>query len=89
MRMWAHDSWPCSVGKRSGDAASCGIGCRCGFSLALLWLWCRLAAAAPIQPLAWKLPYATGVALKSKKKREREEKERRKGGREGASFGEK
>ena len=26
--------------------------------LALLWLWCRLAAAAPIQPLACKLPYA-------------------------------
>ena len=25
----------------------------------LLWLWCRLAAAALIQPLAWKLPYVT------------------------------
>ena len=27
-----------------------------------LWLWCRLAAAAaaPIQPLAWRSPYATG-----------------------------
>ena len=32
----------------------------------LLWLWCRLAAAALIQPQAWKLPYAAGVALKSK-----------------------
>ena len=32
-------------------------------------LWCRLAAAAPIQPLAWQLPYASGVALKSKKKK--------------------
>ena len=30
-------------------------------------LQCRLAAAAQIQPLAWKLPYATGVALKKKK----------------------
>ena len=30
--------------------------------LALLWLWCRLAAAAPIPPLAWKLPYAAGEA---------------------------
>ena len=47
---------------------------------ALLWLWCRLAATAPIQPLAWELPYAAGVALKKKKsiyryryrKRERE-----------------
>ena len=34
----------------------------------LLWLWCRLAAVAPIQPLVWKLPYATTVALKKKKK---------------------
>ena len=28
----------------------------------LLWLWCRLAAAAPIQPLAWEPPYAAGAA---------------------------
>ena len=27
----------------------------------------RLAATAPILPLAWELPYATGVALKRKK----------------------
>ena len=32
-----------------------------------LWLWCRPAAVALIQPLAWELPYAMGVALKSKK----------------------
>ena len=32
----------------------------------LLWLWCRLAAVAPIQRLAWELPYAAGAALKSK-----------------------
>ena len=33
----------------------------------LLWLWLlqRLATAAPIQPLAWELPYAIGAALKS------------------------
>ena len=30
----------------------------------LLWLWHRPAATAPIQPVAWKLPHATGVALK-------------------------
>ena len=30
----------------------------------LLWLWCKPAAAAPIQPLAWDRPYAAGVALK-------------------------
>ena len=34
--------------KGSGIAASCGIGHRCGSGLMLLWLWCRLAAAALI-----------------------------------------
>ena len=48
---------------------SCGVGRRCGSDLALLWLWCRPAAAAPIRPLAWELPYAAGVALKRQKKR--------------------
>ena len=33
----------------------------------LLWLWCRLAAVALIRPLAWKPPYAKGVALKRQK----------------------
>ena len=35
----------------------------------LLWLWCRLAAIAPIRPLAWEPPYASGEVLKSKKKK--------------------
>ena len=30
----------------------------------LLCLWCRIATVAPIQPLAWELPYATPKALK-------------------------
>ena len=30
----------------------------------MLWLWHRPAAAALIQPIAWELPYASGVALK-------------------------
>ena len=34
--------------------------------LAWLWLWHRPAAAAPIQSLAWELPYATGATLKKK-----------------------
>ena len=38
----------------------------------LLWLWCRLAAVATIQPLAWEPPYAAGVALKRKEKRKKE-----------------
>ena len=37
---------------------SCGVGHRRGSDLALLWLWCRLAAAALIQSLAWELPCA-------------------------------
>ena len=47
---------------------SCGVGCRCGLDPALPWPWCGLATVAPIQSLAWELPYATGVALKSKAK---------------------
>ena len=35
----------------------------------LLWLWYRLAAAAPIQPLAQELPYAAGTAMKRKEKK--------------------
>ena len=49
-------------------AMSCGVGHRQGSDLALLRLCCRPAAAAPVWPLAWELPYATPVALKKKKK---------------------
>ena len=46
---------------------------------ALLWLWCRLAAVASIQPLAWELPYAAGATLrKEKKKDKKREKKKRK-----------
>ena len=37
---------------------------RCGSDLALLWLWCRSAASAPIWLLSWELPYATGMVVK-------------------------
>ena len=40
------------------------VGHGCGSDPTLLWLWHRLAAVAPIQPLTWEIPYATGVALK-------------------------
>ena len=46
---------------------SCGVGRRCGLDLELLWLWCRLAAVAPVGPLAWEPPYATVAALKRQK----------------------
>ena len=42
--------------KGSDVAASCGVGCKCGSDPALWWLWHRLAAAAPIRPLAQELP---------------------------------
>ena len=48
-------------------AMSCGVGGRRSSDLVLLWLWCRPAAVALIQPLAWELTYAVGVALKTKK----------------------
>jgi len=50
---------------------SCSVGRRCGSDLVLLWLWRRLAAVAPIGPLAWEPPYATVVALKRQKKKKR------------------
>ena len=55
--------------KRPGSsfAAGCGVGRRCSSDLVLLWLWYKLAAAAPIQPLAWELPCAAGAALKRQK----------------------
>ena len=37
----------------------------------LLWLCCRLAAAAPIQPLGRELPYATGAAPERKNRTQR------------------
>ena len=57
--------WPHSVGWGSGVAMSCGVCCRQGSDPTLLWLWYRQAAAVPIQPLVWELPYDTGAALKS------------------------
>jgi len=47
---------------------SCDVGSRIGSYPALLWLWCRPAATAPIRPLAWELPYATGAAQEKTKR---------------------
>ena len=44
------------------------MGRRGGSDLVLLWLWRRPAATAPIGPLAWEPPYATGAAPKRQKK---------------------
>ena len=50
---------------------NCGAGCRGGSDPALLWLWCRPLATAPIRPLSWEPPYAAGSGpRKSKKKKQ-------------------
>ena len=41
---------------------------RCGSDPALLWLWRRPVAIAPIGPLAWEPPYATGAAQEMAKR---------------------
>ena len=46
--------------------------------MAWLWLWHRPAAADPIRPLAWELPYAMGAALKKEKRQKLISKERKK-----------
>jgi len=46
---------------------SCGVGHRHGSDLALLWLWCRPAAVAPIRPLGWEPPYPAEAVIKSEK----------------------
>ena len=45
----------------------CGIGHRHGSDPALLWLWHRQVAIAPIRPLAWEPPYAAGADLEKTK----------------------
>ena len=51
---------------------SCGVGCRRGSDPALLWLWRRPVATAPIRPLAWEPPYAAGAALEKAKRQKTE-----------------
>ena len=47
---------------------TCGVGCRRGLDQALLWLWCRPMARAPIRPLAWEPPYAVVWPKRANKK---------------------
>ena len=64
---------PWSVGLRI-RCCCCGIHGRGSSDLALLWLWCRLAATVLMGPLAWELPYAAGAVPKRFKKRKKEKK---------------
>ena len=57
--------------KGSIIAVSCGVGCRRGSDSALLRLWCRLVALAPIQSLAWEPPYAAGAAQEIAKRQKK------------------
>ena len=50
---------------------SCGVGHRQVSESMLLWLWCRLATTALIQPLAWELLQVAGAAVKRKKKKKK------------------
>ena len=62
---------------------SCGEGRRRSWDPALLWLWRRPVATAPIRPLAGEPPYAEGAAQeiattttkdkKTKKKKKKKE----------------
>ena len=54
------------------------VGRRHGSDPALLWLWRRLAATAPIQPLAWEPPYATGAAQEMAKRQKKKTKKQHK-----------
>ena len=47
---------------------SCDVGQRHGSDPALMWLWCRPVATAPIRNLAWEPPYATGGAQEKAKR---------------------
>ena len=48
-----------------GISKTKSLGHRHGSDPALLWLWYRPAAEAPIGPLAWEPSCAMGAALKS------------------------
>ena len=63
---------PCLLG--IPVAVSCGVGRRCGSDPMWGWLWRRLAAAAPIRPLAWEPPYAAGAAQEIAKRPKKKKK---------------
>ena len=57
------------MGRESSIGVRCGAGHRHSSDPTMLWLWCRPAAVALIPPLAWKLSYSAGTALKTEKKK--------------------
>ena len=55
---------------------SWGVDHRLGWDMVMVWLW--PAAVAPVRPLVWEPPYASGAALKSQKKNPKNKQKRRK-----------
>ena len=55
----------------NGIAVSCGVGRRRGSDPALLRLWRRLAATAPVRLLSWEPPYAPGAAQEIAKRQKK------------------
>ena len=55
------DSTPGLVQWVKNPAVSCSVDHRRSSDAALLWLWLRPVATAPIGPLAWEPPYAMSV----------------------------
>ena len=51
---------------------SCGVGRRRSLDPTLLWHWYRLAATAPLRPLAWEPSYATGAVLEKAKSQKKQ-----------------
>ena len=70
-------SLPLLSGLTIRHAVSCGVGCRRSSDPALLWLWRRPVATAPIEPLAWEPPYAAGAAQEIGKKTKKKKKKSR------------
>ena len=56
---------------------SYGIGHKRGLDPKLLWLWCRPAATAPMQLLAWEPQYAVDVALNRQKPKAKKKKKKK------------
>ena len=56
---------------------SCGVGHRRSSDPALLWLWHRPVATAPIRPLAWEPPYDVGAALEKAKRPKKKKKKKK------------
>ena len=73
MRTWV-PSLALLSGLRIWVALSYGVGHRCGSNPALPWLCRKLAVAAPIWRLAWKLSCVTDAVLKKKKKEKKRKK---------------